>query len=90
MPQRASDVLQIDSGALRFLALLLRGVAGAAQTHPVRSIPEQRHVASVRDDVVNRVGRPHHSLALAVHTQRVVIEVDEPSLLPLVVVASLA
>ena len=85
----ASDVLQIDSGALRFLALLLRGVAGAAQAHPVGPVPEQRHVASMRDDVVNRVGRCHPSLAIAVHTERVVIEVDQPSLLPLVVVATL-
>ena len=86
----ASDVLHIDSGALRFLALLLRGVAGAAQAHPVGPVPEQRHVASMRDDVVNRVGRCHPSLAIAVHTERVVIEVDQPSLLPLVVVATLA
>lgn len=86
----ASDVLQIDSGALRFLALLLRGVAGAAQAHPVGTIPEQRHVASVRNDVVNRIGRCHPSLALAIHAQGVVVEVYQSGLLPFVVVTALA
>lgn len=89
MLHRASDVLHIDLGSLRLLTLLLRGVAGAAQAHPVGTVPEQRHVASMRDDVVNRVGRCHPSLAIAVHTERVAIEVDQPSLLPLVVVAAL-
>ena len=51
-------------------ALLVRVVARAAERLPIGPIPEQRHVATVRDDVVDDAGRLYDPLALAASAQR--------------------
>ena len=60
-----------DLAARLLQALLVRVVASATKRLPVGSIPEQSHIATVRDDVVDDAGRLYDSLALAASAQRV-------------------
>ena len=60
-----------DLAARLLQALLVRVVARTTERLPVGSIPEQRHVATVRDDVVDDAGRLYDPLALAASAQRV-------------------
>jgi hypothetical protein len=67
LPHRACDVLQAPG----LFSLLHGRVTGRTQRLPVGPIPEQRHVAPVRLDVVNQGRRCHTTLSFAHHTQRV-------------------
>ncbi|EXX77051.1 hypothetical protein RirG_027370 [Rhizophagus irregularis DAOM 197198w] len=69
--------------------LLDRGVTRGAQALPVRWVPEHRHVAPMRGDVVDDRGSSHQALALAVDAQRVGSQVMLAGLLPFVAVAAL-
>ena len=64
-------------------------MARSAQRLPVAAIPEQRHVATVSDDVVDHAGRCNPVITLAVDAQGVSIEVNEARLLPCITVATL-
>ena len=66
----------------------LGGVARPAEPLPVGSLPEQRHIALVRDDVVNVRSSNNQVAGRAVATQRMLGQVARPGLLPLVVVAT--
>lgn len=59
-----------DFAARLLQALLVRVVARATERLPVGPIPEQRHVATVRDDVVDDAGGLYDPLALAASAQR--------------------
>lgn len=71
------------------LTLLHRGVAGRAERHPVRSIPEQSHVAPVSLDMVDHCSLGHSPFTFAVRAQRVMSKPAFTRLLPLVAVAAL-
>ena len=66
----------------------LGGVARPAEPLPVGSLPEQRHITLVRDDVVNIRGSNNQIAGRTVATQRMLGQVARPGLLPLVVVAT--
>lgn len=66
----------------------LGGVARPAEPLPVGSLPEQRHITLVRDDVVNIRGSNNQVAGRTVTTQRMLGQVARSSLLPLVVVAT--
>lgn len=66
----------------------LGGVARPAEPLPVGSLPEQRHIALVRDDVVNVRSSNNQVAGRAVATQRMLGQVACPGLLPLVIVAT--
>ena len=51
---------------------------------PVRAIPEQHHVASVRDDVIDIGGSLHAPDLLAMHAERMLSQVALAGLLPAV------
>lgn len=65
-------------------------MAWVTQALPVGAVPEQHHVTSVRDDVINVRRSCHTPLLLAVLAQRVLGEEARSRLLPAVVVAALA
>ena len=69
--QRFAALVAPDLAARLLQALLVRVVARATERLPVGPIPEQRHVATVRDDVVNDTGWLYDPLALAASAQRV-------------------
>lgn len=59
-----------------------------AQALPVRAVPEQRLITSVRDDVVNISRRLDATITSAVSAQRVLAQVARPGLLPPVSIAA--
>lgn len=85
--RRSADALTTQTR--RLLCLLDGVVAGLAEALPVGLIPEENHVPTVSNDVVNNPGRSCAAVPLAEDAERVGIEVLLPRLLPLVVVASL-
>ncbi len=70
-------------------ALLVSAVMGGAQRLPVRLIPEHHHIASVRDDVIDNIGKLDPAFAFAIHAQRMAAQVAGPRLLPFVTIAAL-
>ena len=58
-----------DLAARLLQTLLVRVMARATERLPVGPIPEQSHVATVRDDVVDDAGRLYDPLALAARAQ---------------------
>ena len=72
-----------------FFAFFDNIVARPAQRLPVAAIPEELHVATVRDDVVNHAGRCHPVITLAVDAQGMGIEVHQSRLLPCVTITAL-
>ena len=59
-----------------------------AEALPVRSIPEQHHVAFVRDDVVKVGGYGNPVMALALRAERVFSQIRLAGLLPLIAIAA--
>lgn len=68
--QRFAALVAPDLAARLLQALLVRVVARPTERLPVGSFPKQRHVATVRDDVVDDAGRLYDPLALAASAQR--------------------
>lgn len=60
-----------------------------AEALPVRSLPEQSLITSVRDDVVELSRRLDFAFSGAVHAQRVLAQVTGARLLPPVPIATL-
>jgi len=85
--RRSADASATQAGSL--LGLLDRVVAGLAEALPVGLIPEENHVSTVSNDVVDNPGRSCAAVPLAVDAQRVVSQVLISRLLPPVVVATL-
>ncbi|KQQ31999.1 hypothetical protein ASF61_16835 [Duganella sp. Leaf126] len=71
-----------------FFALLVAAVVGRAESLPVRPIPEQFHVASVRYTVIDYGSDRHAAFAFAIHAQRVLREIAGTGLLPFVAIAA--
>ena len=68
--QRFAALVAPDLTARLLKALLVRVVARPAERLPVGPIPEQSHVTTVRDDVVDDAGRLYDPLTLAASAQR--------------------
>lgn len=68
--QRLAALVAPDLAARLLQALLVRVVARTTERLPIGPIPEQRHVATVRGDVVDDAGRLYDPLALAASAQR--------------------
>lgn len=64
-------------------------VTWVTQALPVRSIPEQHLVASVRNNVIKVSSRSSATAGLAVNAERVLGQIACPRLLPLVVIPTL-
>ena len=77
------------SARLRFLALFGAVVARLAQWLPVVAIPEQNHVSTVRNAMVDHLGGCHSPRALAIAALRMRPQKTKAGLLPFIGVAAL-
>lgn len=87
-PPILTNLLPCTTAAL--YALLVDVVMLAAERLPIRAVPEQRHVALVRDDVIDGECRRHPALLLTHPAERMLALESRSSLVPLMGIATLA